>query len=159
MKRQLALLLLLVMLPVCAFAQNQTYHGMNERVTSSDGLSVTIVNVRESTGSSWNRPDSGKVFLIVEFLFENNTGGEKTISSILQFEAYDDQDFEIDFDFAALMACDDTVDVTIRSGKRARGEMGWQVSRNWQSLEIHFKPQAWGREDLAFRVYRTDLSR
>ena len=158
MKRFLALLLILALLPVCGLALGETTYGLNETVTCRNGLRITATQIRESTGSSWNKPDSGKVFLLVQFTIENTTREEQSISSILMFDAYED-DFTLEFDFGALMCADNTIDMSIAAGKKGRGEMGWSVSRNWQTLEVHFKPEVWGSEDVVFVFNRSDLLR
>ncbi len=158
MKRFLSFLFaLILLLPVWGQAAGSKTYGLNETAVCRNGMKITATRIRESKGSIWNKPDSGKVFVLVQFVIENNTGETQTISSILMFDGYED-DFALDFDFGALMEADNTIDLTIAAGKKGRGEMGWQLERGWNELEIHFKPEAWGSEEIVFILTRSDLT-
>ncbi len=51
---------------------------------------VTLLNYEESTGSDYNKPSDGKVFVLAEFEIANNSDEELAISSVMSFEAYAD---------------------------------------------------------------------
>lgn len=71
-------------------------------IAELNGVQVTLTDYKESTGSEYNKPTDGNVFLMAEFEIANNTDKELAISSVLCFEAYAD-DYALNFSFSALM--------------------------------------------------------
>ena len=112
---------------------------------------MTFLGFRESTGSSWNSPDSGKVYLLCEFNIVNNTKEDLTVSSILSFEGYCDG-YKLDYSFGAIMAANTQMDATLAPGRRLKAEMGFQVPRNWKTIEIEYTPDIWSRDKLVFEA-------
>ena len=51
---------------------------------------MSLLNYEESTGSDYNKPSDGKVFVLAEFEIANNSDEELAISSVMSFEAYAD---------------------------------------------------------------------
>ena len=147
MKKLLAVLLIIALLPT-VFAETIVYH-IDEPATTKSGIVITLLSVKESKGSYYFSPEQGEIFLVAEFLVENYSKEEVTISTMLCFEAYAD-DFSLDFDFSALMACDDTLDVTIKPGKKAKGQIAYSVDKNWRTFEIEYQPDFWRSESYTF---------
>ena len=148
MKKLLSLLICVSLLLFVVYAEPDVYH-INEPATTRAGITITLLNITESKGSYFITPDSGKVFLLAEFLVENNTRNEVTVSTLLDFDAYAD-DFALDYDFAAIMACENTLDVTLKSGKKAKGQIAYSVDRNWRVFEVEYKPDFWSSESYTF---------
>ncbi|MBQ9409804.1 MAG: DUF4352 domain-containing protein [Clostridia bacterium] len=129
-------------------AENEVYR-LNEPVTTKSGTVITLLSVKESKGSYYFSPESGNVFLIAEFLVENNSKKEINVSTLMDFDAYAD-DFALDYSFNALLACDNSLDVTIKAGKKAKGQVGFEVDSKWRVLEIEYTPEFWGSESYTF---------
>jgi hypothetical protein len=130
--------------------------SLNRTVTTRKGVSLTPVGIRTSTGSSWNTPEDGKVFVLVNFRVENNSSASVSISSMLSFSAYAD-DSKLDFSFGALLEAEGSIDMTLDPGKNGTGEIGYEVDPNWQTLEIKFTPELFDSESYTFTFSRSDL--
>ena len=108
-------------------------------------IRATLVSVTESTGSQFNKPSDGKIFLLCEFSIENNSNNDIAVSSIISFEAYCD-DYSINQSVSALIGTDKTsLDGNIAAGKKMNGIIGYEVPANWNHIEINFTPDFWGK--------------
>ena len=115
------------------------------------GVQVTFVNTVESTGSDFNQPADGNVFVLCEFEIANNSDREINISSIMSFEAYCD-DYACTFSLAALMekGSKNQLDGTVAAGKKFNGVIGYEVPADWNTLEIRFTPDFWSGKEIIF---------
>lgn len=115
------------------------------------GVQVSLVNVSESTGSTYNTPNEGNVFVLCEFEIINNSQEEISVSSMLSFEAYCD-DYACSFSLGALMekGNKNQLDGTVAAGKKFNGVIGYEVPSNWKELEVHFTPDFWSGKDIVF---------
>ena len=112
---------------------------------------VSLVNVTESNGSSFNTPQDGYVFVLCEFTIENNSTKELTVSSLLSFEAYCD-DYATSMSISALMEKGDKeqLDGKVAPGKKFNGIIGYELPTDWKELEIKFTPDVWFGKDITF---------
>lgn len=117
------------------------------------GVSVTLVGVSESTGSSFYVPTDGNVFVLCEFDIANNSDKEIAVSSMLSFEAYCD-DYACTFSLGAMMekGNKNQLDGTVAAGKKFNGVVGYEIPADWQELEIVFTPDFWSGKDITFIV-------
>ena len=120
-----------------------------------DGVAVTLNSVTESEGSMFNTPTDGNVFVLCEFTIENETSEELNISSILCFDAYCDG-YTCSYSFGAQLAAEGKsgLDGSIISGKKMNGVIGFEVSKEWGELEIHFSPDVWNDDEIVFTAKR-----
>ena len=116
-----------------------------------NGITASMVSVTESSGSSYNWPTEGNVFLICEFEIANNSNSEINISSMMSFNAYCD-DYACNYSISALMEKGDKnqLDGTVAPGKKINGVIGYEVPADWQEIEIHFTPDLWREKDITF---------
>lgn len=100
---------------------------------------VKFISVTESTGSQYNKPDEGNVFLLCEFEITNNSKEDLAVSSIMSFEAYCD-DYTCEYSIGALMekGSKDQLDGSVAAGKKMKGVVGYEVPANWKELEIQY---------------------
>lgn len=114
-------------------------------------VQVSLVGVTESTGSSFNTPNEGNIFVLCEFEITNNSKEEITVSSMLSFEAYCD-DYTCSYSLGALLekGNKNQLDGTVAAGKKFRGVIGYEVAENWSELEVHFTPDFWSGKDIIF---------
>ena len=75
---------------------------------------------------------------------------ELSVSTMLSFEAYVD-DFAVDYSFSAIVACKNSLDVTIKPGRKAQGEMGFEVKKGWKTIEIEYETAWLFGETLTFK--------
>lgn len=123
-------------------------YGIGEQV-EKDNIKITLVNVRETSGSDYNTAPDGKIFVLAEFLVENDSEEEITISSLLDFDAYIDG-FATDIDFSATMEADKQLDGTCASGKKLQGEIGLEAPTDWKELSISFKLNFLSSDSIEF---------
>lgn len=121
-------------------------------IAELNGVQVTLTDYKESTGSEYNKPTDGNVFLMAEFEIANNTEKELAISSALSFDAYAD-DYALNFSFSALMEKEgNQLDGTIAAGKKLKGWIGWEVPADYQNVEIHFTDNVWSSDKFVFVI-------
>lgn len=116
-----------------------------------NGVSVTLKNVTESTGSEYNKPAEGNVFVLCEFEISNNSDKEITVSSMMSFDAYCD-DYACTLSLTALIekGNKNQLDGTVAAGKKFNGVIGYEVPVNWKEMEINFTPDFWSGKDMTF---------
>lgn len=121
-------------------------------IAELNSVQVTLTDYKESTGSDYNKPTDGNVFLMAEFEISNNTEKELTVSSMMSFDAYAD-DYALNFSFSALMEKEgNQLDGTIAAGKKLKGWIGWEVPADYQNVEIHFTDNVWSSNKFVFLI-------
>jgi len=111
---------------------------------------VTLTNVTESSGSQFNTPTDGNIFVIVEFEIENNSDHELAISSMLSFSAYQDG-YATNLSITALAEKEgEQLDGTVAPGKKMKGSVGYEIPEAYKELEIQFTPDYWAGKKITF---------
>lgn len=82
-------------------------------------------------------PEEGKEFVSVGVLIENISEKDYTVSSMLMFNAYQDG-FSINEDITAhaIKGQEKTMDGALAAGKKIKGNLIYQVPKDWKELEI-----------------------
>ncbi len=124
--------------------------GVGETVELKDVV-VSLLSVTENTGSAYNKPTEGNVFVLCEFEIQNNSKEEISVSSMLSFETYCD-DYTCNYSLSALLekGSSNQLDGTVAVGKKLKGVIGYEVPADWQELEIHYTPDVWSSKDIVF---------
>lgn len=116
------------------------------------GVRVTLVDVRSGTGAQFYTPEDGKVFLTFELEIENATEAEIGVSSLVSFTAYAD-DYALAYSLSGILADGGKqLDGAIAAGKKMRGVVAFEAPADWQSAEIHFKPNVWSGREFVFQA-------
>lgn len=131
--------------------------SLGKTVTTADGVRITPISIRESDSDALIRPESGNIFVLVEFSVSNGSASEVTFSSTLSFTVVNGGEEQFG-SFAAVLTSDASLDTTLPRGGRATGFVGFEVSRDWQTLEIHYRPLVGDAEDCVFTLNRSDLT-
>lgn len=133
-------------------SEEQTLFKQGE-VAEMNDVQVTLMGYEESTGSEFNTPAEGNVFVLANFEIANNSDSELSISSALSFEAYAD-DYALNYSFGALMEKADStqLDGTIAPGKKMNGWIGYEVPADWSNIEIHFTDNVWSSNKFVFEI-------
>ena len=127
----------------------KTKFTVGDKVELND-IVVNLVNVTENTGSTYNQPSDGNVFVLFEFNIENNSSKDIAISSIMCFEAYAD-DYVVNMSLSAQLTTDkNQLDGTIAAGKKMNGVIGYEVSKEFKEIEIRFTPDFWSGKEIIF---------
>ena len=115
-------------------------------------VQVTLLKYSESKGSEYNKPSDGNVFLMAEFEIVNNSDSEMNVSSMLSFEAYAD-DYALNYSLGAITENNDPqLDGTIAAGKKMKGYIGYEVPKDWSTVEIHFTDDVWSDNKFKFEI-------
>ncbi len=121
-------------------------------IAELNGVQVTLTDYKENTGSEFNKPSDGNVFLMAEFEITNNTDEELGISSMLSFEAYAD-DYKLDYSLSAMIEKEgNQLDGEIASGKKMKGWIGWEVPKDYKNVEVHFTDNVWNNHKFIFLI-------
>ncbi len=105
---------------------------------------ATLVSVTESQGTEYLKPDDGNVYLMCEFNIENNSNEDIIVSSMISFDAYCD-DYSVNQSLGAVATAGKQLDGTVAAGKKMNGVIGYEVSKDWNKIEINFTPDYWGK--------------
>ncbi len=119
-----------------ASTDSKAVFGLNETAVFKDSR-VTAIEIKESKGDGFFKPDDGNVFVGVKFVIENTSNESVSISSILQFDAYAD-DVAVDYSISAATVFDKGVDGDIASGKRIEGWYTIEVPTGYKNIDIYF---------------------
>lgn len=105
-----------------------------------DDLTITFLDIVESSGSTRVRPRAGHVFIQPLFRLENNSSHDFAISSVLSFAVFVDGK-SVGESYLSLQDLQvRKLDGTIGSGKSMEGALAVQAPENWEQIEIHFRP-------------------
>ncbi len=159
MKKIIAIILMgLLCLSLCACSVDESVksennikenYGVGEMAEQKD-VSVTLVDVFESNGAEFLEPAEGNVFVFCEFNIVNNSDSELTVSSLMNFDAYfDDESSELSI--TALSSTDKKqLDGTVAAGKKLSGVVAYEVPADWGNVEIHYTPDILKEDKLIF---------
>lgn len=119
-------------------------------VVELNGVVVSFLDVTTSTGSDFNEPSDGNVFVLCEFEIANNSSEELSVSSMLSFEAYCDG-YACEYSLGALMANDKgQLDGSIAAGKKMKGVIGYEVPTDWKELEVQYTANILSDDKIIF---------
>ena len=112
-----------------------------EETVETKKIRATATKIEKLAGSQFNKPADGNEFVLLYLEIENISDKELTISSMMSFNAYVD-DTSINQSLSAQIAKEgtSTVDGTIAAGKKLKGVLGYEVSKDWSQIEVHFEP-------------------
>lgn len=106
-----------------------------------DNIKITADEIKQSSGESLFQPESGNVFVGVQFTIENISEKDQNISSVLLFDAYADG---VKCDYSLEAKCvfsDGTLDGTLTPGKKMVGYYSVEIPKDWSELELEVKSQ------------------
>ncbi len=118
--------------------QTDETFALNETAVFSD-LKFTANQLVTSQGEDFFTPDTGNVFVGIQFTIENISDEEQTISSLLLFDGYVD-DTKCDYSVSAGCVFDDgTLDGSIAPGKKLVGWYAVEVPKTWSAIELQVR--------------------
>lgn len=129
-------------------------HAPGETVEVDD-VEITLTDVLQSSGNSYYKPQSGKVFLMIEFKIKNNRDDELDVSSLLSFSTWcDDELCVIDLEAlgTGLFAGKPQLDCVIEAGKTITGIVGYQVDKDWEKVIVEYSTDVYFGEKVKFLV-------
>lgn len=126
--------------------------GLGDSVTLDD-VTITLLSMSESGGSEYNKPEDGNVFLLLEFLFENNSSEEVTIGTMGNFDAYVDT-YAVSTSYEGIVeaGADKALDKAVAPGKKLQGFIAYEVPTSWQVLEVNVTPDFFSSATAEFII-------
>lgn len=98
---------------------------------------VTVDSVKTSTGSTYNTPKAGNVFMVVTVSVKNMSSQEQNVSSLVQFNLQDSTGQKytetIDTDAGA------TLDGKVEAGSPLKGVIVYEVPKSMHSYQFSFQ--------------------
>ncbi len=124
--------------------QAQTVFAIGDVIEIGD-LTLTINEVTNPPGDSFNKPDEGNKFVVVDITIKNQGSAAVSVSSMLQMSLKDDTGQGYDLDLMASAASGGTTpDGKIAPGETIRGQVGFQVPEDTTGLVFVFDADVWG---------------
>ena len=138
--------------PVSEIKEIQEFFGPGETIETKK-VKAIITDIEKPKGNDFNKPADGNEFVLLNLMVENVSDREVNISSMLSFDAYVD-DNAMNESFSAQIAKEGskTVDGTIAAGKKITGALGYEVPKDWEQIEIHFSPDAFGSTTIKWII-------
>ena len=119
---------------------NEMTFGLNETAIF-ENLKFTATEIKESDGTEYFEPESGKTFVGIKFIIENTSNETQVVSSLMLFTAYAD-DIKCDYSLNANVAFDEgTLDGEIAAGKKLMGWYALEVPENWSKIDLEVKSE------------------
>lgn len=133
-------------------SEEQTVFTQGE-VAEMNDVQVTLMGYEERTGSEYNTPSEGNVFVLVNFEIANNSDSDLAVSSAMSFDAYAD-DYALNYSLSALIEKSDStqLDGSVAPGKKMNGWIGYEVPADWSNIEIHFTDNVWSSSEFVFEI-------
>ncbi len=115
----------------------RTAFGLNDTAVF-ETATVTAVEVKESSGDEFFKPDDGNTFVAMRFSVKNTGKETITLSSLLQFSATVDN-AETEYSLSAATVFDEDVDGDIDAGETEEGWYAVEVPLGWKKLEVYYQ--------------------
>lgn len=130
--------------------ETKTIFGVGDTVEIDDGIEMTILAAGEyKSDNQFITPEDGKLFYKVDIEITNNSDRDTTISSMVSFEAYED-DYSIDETYSS--GIEDMLSGSVASGKKIKGSLCYELNKDWKTLEIQYKPNVWRSKKIVFEL-------
>ena len=114
-------------------------------------IQVTLLNVTESKGSDIFKPDNGNIFVQCEFEITNNSDSDLAVSSVMCFNTYVDGYSTTQSISALADNSGNQLDGTVAPGKKMKGVIAYEESKDWKEIELQFTPSVWSDKKMVFK--------
>lgn len=170
MKKSIVLLLTLLLLIPTAFAEGwgDLFGGLTSLLSVSDGetytigeiaetddLTLRLINVMNSKGNSYYKPEDGMEYIILEFEVTNKSSEALTLSTMMNFTAWcDNKTYTIDLEAlaTAMLSGKYQLDCAVEAGKKVTGVIGYMIPSEWEEVKIDFKQDVVFGEKIVFVI-------
>jgi len=113
-------------------------------------LAITVNGVRQSKGTSFEKPKDGHVFVIVDATIENLGDEPASISSMLMFKMADAEGYN--YGTTIFTGIKGQLDGEVGPGRKMRGEVAFEVPKDAKGLEFIFEPNLLGFGQAIFKL-------
>lgn len=139
-------------------ADEEEAYAVGELATLDD-IEVKLINVMQSNGNSYYKPETGNKFVILEFEVKNTGREELVLSTVMSFDAWcDDEHYEISLDALAVSMLNGKyqLDTVVEPGKTVYGVVGYEMPSEWQEIKIEFIEEIFFGERAVFLIEREE---
>jgi len=124
--------------------QAQTIFAIGD-IVEIGSIALTVNEVTHPAGDSYNKPNEGNVFTVVDVTIKNQGSEAVSVSSMLQMSLKDGTGQGYDPDFMASTASGGTApEGEIAPGETVRGQVGFQVPEDAAGMVFVFDSDVWG---------------
>lgn len=115
---------------------------------TAGALEIVVNGISTSGGKDYFKPSEGNEFLLVDVSIKNNGTETESVSSMLMFNIRDAKGFSYSLSMGAASIGKGSLDGEIMAGKTLRGELGYEVTKDTEGLELFVSPSVFGSSDL-----------
>lgn len=121
--------------------------------STPDGMILTLTGVKTAKGNMLAKPESGNIFIIVDYVIENQSKSSETIS-YQDFEPYCNG-YKLDVD-NSLWVCDNYNYLDkLEPGRKLKGQFCIEAPADWKEIEIQFnKNSFWSSDSVSLMLYK-----
>ena len=133
-------------------------YKVGEAVAIGD-VTMTLNNVYESRGNEYYTPTEGNEYVMLEFTIENGGDEDLTVSTMLSFSTWcDDQSCSISLEALAMGMLSGKIqlDCVIEPGEKATGIVGYEVPADWQTISVKYTEEAIFGESAVFAATKEE---
>ena len=115
-------------------------YGPQEVVEIGD-ISIELKDVLRSGKNAYYTPESGNEFLIIQFSIENNGAEDLTLSSMMSFSTWCDDELcmiSLEALGTAMLSGLPQLDTVVESGASFTGVIGYEVSKDWDTVIVQY---------------------
>src|SRR5699024_11102444 len=113
-------------------------------------LTFMAKSARWDDGNELDSPEEGQRWLIIDAEITNNSDEGTTISSILMFDLYDDENYSTEV--ALFAETRGSLDGDLGTGRAMSGEIAFDVPESSQSFEFVFEPEVFGFGQAIYNI-------
>jgi len=105
-------------------------------------LIFTVLGVREVKAKDIIKPQEGKKWIAVELEIQNQGSKSQAISTLLMFKLVDSDGYK--YSIGLVPDLKGQLDGELASGRKVRGEVGFEIPKNAKGLELIIEPNVLG---------------
>lgn len=132
--------------------ENKSVYHTGE-IANCNGLELTFLGYTESSGTEYNSPADGKVFVFPEFEVYNGTGEKVTMDTRTPFLYYCDG-YNVESSSSAIFSMSeldlDVLTGDIVQGGRMKACLPLELPSDWKEMEIYYKDNYYGDTKFSF---------
>lgn len=132
-------------------SNKSVYH--TGETANCNGLEITFLGYTESSGTEYNSPSDGKVFVFPEFEVYNGTNEKVTLDTWTPFLYYCDG-YNVESSSSAIFSMSelnlDVLTGDIVQGGRMKACLPLELPSDWKEMEIFYKDNYYGDTEFSF---------
>ncbi len=115
-----------------------SHHQVGETIVADATWTVTVHGVKTSQGSDFEKPDAGKIYLLIDTSVKNTSSQTQIISSLLQFTLRDASGQQVNE--AIVTFAPNAPNGNVETSGLIRGTLAYQVPSGTNTYTLAFDP-------------------